>query len=379
MKILYTHRTSARDGSAVHIRSLQDAFRRRGHDVSELGPPASPAGAAGSWRAGPARRALREAAVYAYNPVGWIRVRRAIRRFRPDLLYERHALANASGVLAAARAGIPCVLEWNAPESVELAEEGALLFPRLAARAEAAVLRRASLVAVVSGPLARMAWDRGVRRERTVVTPNGVELERFRPGIDGGRVRRRWGLEKGIVAGFVGYVRDWHRLDLVLEVLAARQLAARGMRLLVVGNGPAREGLETRARALGLEAFVRFAGEVPHEDVPAHVAAFDLALLPAIRPYASPLKLAEYLAAGKAVVAVRQENIEEVVRDGEEALLFPPGDGPALGTALEALVDRPDRRAALGAAGRERVVAANLTWEGNVSRIEEALEARGAP
>jgi glycosyltransferase involved in cell wall biosynthesis len=379
VRIVYAHRTSARDGSAVHIRALQAAFRRRGHVVEEVGPPRTSFGFAGSWRAGPLRRRLREAAAYAYTPLAYRRVRRTLRRFRADLLYERHALANASGVLAAARAGIPSLLEWNAPESVELAEEGALLFPRIAARAEAAVLRRATLVAVVSGPLEREAWARGVRRDRTILTPNGVDLERYRPEAKGEEVRRRWGLEGTFVAGFVGYVREWHRLDRVLEAIARGKLADRGLRLLVVGDGPARADLEARSRTLGLDGAVRFVGEVPHEAVPDHLAAFDVALLPAIRPYASPLKLVEYLAAGRAVVAVKQENVEEIARDGREALLVPAGDADALAAALDDLVTRPERRAALGAAGRARVVEGDFTWDGNVSRIERALAALRRP
>ncbi|HET6203785.1 MAG TPA: glycosyltransferase family 4 protein [Planctomycetota bacterium] len=371
MRILYAHRTRARDGSAVHIRSLVEAFRARGHEVLEVSPPIRGGGGTVLERPGGLRRAAREAAEYAYIPYGAWRLLRAARAFRPDFLYQRYAFADASGILAAGVTSRPLVLEVNSPLARELHRTRGLLLPGLGARVERTILRRASRLAVVSGVLRDEVEGWGVERSRILLTPNGVDLARFRPDLDGAGIRKRLGLPAEGVLGFVGYLRPWHRLDLVLEAMATPGL--RGARLLVVGEGPARGALEERARAAGLAERVLFTGEVAHAEVPLHVAAFDVALLPAINPYASPLKIFEYLACAKAVVAPRQRNVEEIVRDEREALLFPPEDPLALARAIARLLDDPGARAALGRAGRERLLAGRFTWEGNVERVERSL------
>ncbi|MGH7150444.1 MAG: glycosyltransferase family 4 protein [Planctomycetota bacterium] len=371
MRILYAHRTRARDGSAVHIRGLVEALRERGHEVLELGPPLRAGGGGSRERPGWLRRAAREMAEYAYTPFGAWRLAREARRFCPDVLYQRYAFADASGVLVAGRRSVPILLEVNAPLAREIHRTRGLLFPALARRLERSILRRASRIAAVSAVLRDELAGEGIDPSRILVTPNGADLTRFRPDLDGGEVRRRLRLQPGRVLGFVGYLREWHRLDLVLEAMASPRLEK--ARLLVVGDGPARGQLEDRARAVGLSDRVQFTGEVEHAQVPLHVAAFDVALLPAINAYASPLKLFEYLACGKAVVAPKQPNLEEVVRDGEEALLFPPGDARGLAEASASLLERPEKRDALGRAGRERLLSGKFTWQGNVQRLEDAL------
>ena len=106
-------------------------------------------------------------------------------------------------------------------------------------------------------------------------------------------------------------MRDWNGLEPVIDQLARTD----GQRwfLLVVGDGPARAALEERARDLGVATRVRFTGVVRREEIPALVSAFDIALQPAANPYASPLKLFEYLALGRAIVAPDQPNIREVL------------------------------------------------------------------
>jgi glycosyltransferase involved in cell wall biosynthesis len=93
-------------------------------------------------------------------------------------------------------------------------------------------------------------------------------------------------------------------------------------------------------------------------------------------PYASPLKVFEYMAAGRAIVAPDQPNIREVLRDGETALLFDPGKPGALWEAIGRLAGDPALRARLGAAARAEVLSRDLTWAGNARRVVALL--RGA-
>jgi len=120
---------------------------------------------------------------------------------------------------------------------------------------------------------------------------------------------------------------------------------------------------------------VHFLGPRPHGEVPELLAAFDVALVPAINPYASPLKLHEYMAAGLATVAPDQPNLREVLTSGENALLVPPDDGPALAAAIERLAADAELRERLGRAARRTVEERDLTWRGNARRVVAAVEA----
>ena len=255
LRILYHHRIRGIDGQAVHVRALVQALVAEGHEVREIalepivGPRLRAKGRGASPPAGMERRVrpwrgidrlprpLLELAEDAYSLAAWRMVAREVARFEPDFIYERHAFGNAGGVWAANRLGVPVVLEVNSPLVEELAGTRGVTFPALARRLETFVLGRADLVVVVSEELRRFALSRGGRDGRVVAIPNAVDVESFRPA-DGERradARRRLGLSSngdgpGLVLGFCGFVREWHRLDLVLSCLGRPELAARPAR-----------------------------------------------------------------------------------------------------------------------------------------------------
>ncbi|MEW6072328.1 MAG: glycosyltransferase [Planctomycetota bacterium] len=384
MRILYHHRTQAEDGQAVHVRALLRAFAALGHEVLEVGlvrhGSAAPAARGTSWRlVARLPRFLRELAEYGYNGIGRRRVVGAAARFDPAFLYERYAFGNVSGVLAARRLGRPLMLEVNSPLALELSRTRGLSFPGVAQRVERFVWQGADRVCAVSGVLRDLLVAEGVEPGRVAVIRNGVDLERYaypdRPAARAA-ARAELGLapagEGELVVGFVGYYRPWHRLDLAIAALAAPELA--GVRLVLVGEGPAREELAAAAAARGLGPRVTFAGARPHARIPALLPAFDVALLPAINAYASPLKLQEYMAAGLPAIAPDQPNLREIVRPGENGILVPPGDGDALAAAILALAGDAGRRVRLGAAARRTIEEEGCTWLGNARRVVEIME-----
>jgi len=386
VKILYHHRTQAEDGQAVHIRSLIAAFRQEGHEVreqslvsraeeeGERAPGSSSAGRSSRWSwIGRVPRCARELAEYGYTWPARRALLRAAAAFEPDFLYERYAFGNAAGVGAAERLGLPIVLEVNSPMVLELAQTRGLAWPRLARRVERRIFRRATLVCVVTEVLGEMLAEMGVDRERLLVTPNGVHPEQY-ADPDPAAARSELGLpaEVGPILGFVGYYRDWHRLDAVVLALASSELEE--AHLVLIGEGPAEEGLRRAAREAGVEARVHFTGSWPHARIPSLLPAFDVALVPAINPYASPLKLHEYMAAGLATVAPDQPNLREVLEHGQNALLVPPGDPAALCAAITSLVGDPGLRTTLGEAAARTIVERDLTWRGNARAVLARVE-----
>jgi glycosyltransferase involved in cell wall biosynthesis len=116
---------------------------------------------------------------------------------------------------------------------------------------------------------------------------------------------------------------------------------------------------------------VRFTGFVPREQVPSFVAAFDVALQPAVVPYASPLKLFEYLALGKAVIAPKCPNIEEVLTHDLNALLFDESLQGAFESSLQRLCTDTELRLRLGHAAGESISRLGLTWNRNAERVTD--------
>ncbi len=408
MRILYHHRTQAEDGQAVHIRALQAAFLELGHQVEEvslvrrgalkpqLAGAAANSGAAqaGSDAQAPAARSggssrwsaltrlprpVRELAEYAYSAQARRSIARAALRSEAEVIYERYAFGNFGGLLAARDLGVPLVLEVNSPMVDELLATRGLCWPGLARKAERRILAGADLVCPVTAVLGEMLVELGAARERLLVLPNGVDLRAYAaPGDARARAQAEQLLalpsaRAGVLrAGFVGYFRPWHRLELAVEALARPALAH--VELVIVGEGPARAAIEAAARAAGVLQRVRFTGPLPHARVPSCLPAFDLALVPAINPYASPLKLHEYMAAGLAVIAPDQPNLREVLVEGETALLFEAGSAEGLARAFERLASDAGLRARIGASARQAVVDLELTWQGNARRVVEAVQ-----
>jgi glycosyltransferase involved in cell wall biosynthesis len=172
-------------------------------------------------------------------------------------------------------------------------------------------------------------------------------------------------------------VRDWHGLDKALHGIAAWR-GDRLLSLVVVGDGPARPGLEKLAAELGIADRVRFTGLAARDAVPALVAGFDIALQPAAVPYASPLKVFEYMAAARAIVAPDQPNLREVLQDGETALLFDPAQPGGFWAAVSRLAQDATLRQRLGEAARAQILSRDLTWAGNARRVVAIAEAERA-
>jgi glycosyltransferase involved in cell wall biosynthesis len=368
MRILYSHRIQSRDGQSVHVEELIGALRQLGHEVLVVGPgfydKADFGGESGlvSMIRSRLPRAVGELAELAYNLPAYWRLRMACRRFQPDLIYERYNLYHLAGTLLARGTGVALFLEVNAPLADERSQHGGLGLPRMAHRLERFVWRSADRVLAVTGVLKDMIAANGVPKARIEVVPNGIEPTRFAnlPEPERG--------DDTVVLGFVGFVRDWHGLDAVISAMAA-DTSGPLIRLEVVGDGPALASLQQQAAALGIADRVHFTGLVGHEAIPEMVARFDIALQPRVVAYASPLKLFEYMAAGKAIVAPDQANIREVLSDGETALLFDPAETGAMWRAISRLAADATLRGTLGSGARAEIGRRDYTWRGNAERI----------
>jgi glycosyltransferase involved in cell wall biosynthesis len=399
VKVLYHHRTRAGDAQGIHIAEMARAFRARGHEVVEVALVAAGSEARADAQGGDgrglaavasalARRLplpLREAMELAYNALAYRRIGRAIRRERPDFVYERYAANTFAGLAAARRHGVPLVLEVNAPLALEKAAAGELCFARLARAVERRLCAGADVTIAVTAALARILEWGGVPAGKAVVMPNGVRREfgAGRPEAEVAALRARWGVRPGaVVVGFVGWFRPWHGLERLLAAAASPAWRAAGIHLVLAGDGPARPAVEEAARVLA--GSVTLCGPVARGEIETALAAFDIAIQPAVTPYACPMKILEYMAAGRAIVAPGAANVRELLAHGETAWLCSEGAQPTVrelaGGVLRLAGDARLRRR-LGEAAREQILARGLLWEENARRVEElvaALPGQGA-
>ncbi len=299
----------------------------------------------------------------------------------PLWIWHHHEPFHDSGFVAKRRFGCPVVVFVDAPTVWESSQWGVKRpgWGRLLERyGEAAQLRDADLVACVTEEVADEVIRLGAPPDRVIVTPTAVALDRFHEGVSGAKVRARHGLDGRTVIGWVGTFHKFHGLDLLIEAYAPLERERTDISLVLVGDGQDRPRIEELVVSLGLQHVV-FTGAVPQDEVPSHLAAMDVATV--VDPgtgsfHYSPLKLKEYLACGRAVVAPASGQVSRYVEDGTHALLVPAGDAQALTRALRRLVDDPQLRASLGTSGNA-LVRETGTWMHQLRAVEDALARRG--
>ncbi|MFQ5570223.1 MAG: glycosyltransferase family 4 protein [Rhodothermales bacterium] len=299
-----------------------------------------------------------------------------------DLVYERYALWSYAGMAHARKHRIPGVLEVNAPLIDEQARHRRLVDRESAEWVASRVFSTASVLLAVSREVAAYVATYPDTRGRIHVVPNGVNPERFRPGV----VPTAPAPPGTFTVGFVGSLKPWHGLAHLAEAFTVLHRYAPATRLLIVGDGPERDRLEAALSQHGVADAALFTGAVLPEKVPGLIASMDVAVAPYPKQapcYFSPLKIFEYMASEVPVIASRVGQISEVIEDRVSGLLCPPGDEGALVTALIKLWREPALRARLAEAARARIVR-DHTWEATARRVlhlagfEPAAQPRGA-
>ena len=279
-----------------------------------------------------------------------------IRRVRPDVVHTHTAKAGAVGRAAAVLAGPrrPVVVHTFHGHVLRgyFGRVGTLVF-----RAIETILARATdrLIAVSPEVRDELVALRVAPERKFSVVRLGIELEpRVAFDGDAAEVRRRHGIgQDTFVVGWFGRMTAVKRTDDLLTTLAGLRVRGVEALLLLVGDGDDRERLEQRAHDLGLAKSCLFLGY--QEDVAQWYAVCDAVVLTSVSE-GTPVTIIEALAAGRPVVATKVGGVPDVVDEGETGFLVRPGDTHALAERLEILARDPERRAAMGETGRERVL-----------------------
>lgn len=275
--------------------------------------------------------------VARFGGIGPVNAQRAWRRLggHVDLVYERSAPLQSLGQQFHRR-GVPWVLETNSLQFLEAkSDRSSLSLPGLARYQETRAYQACDVLVCVTDVLKDMiVREAHVPHEKIIVIPNGVDVARFDPAQH--RQRER---SDELVVGFVGLLYPWQGIDHLIRALAGLPADVH-IRAVVVGDGPLRRDWEELARSSGVADRIQFTGRADWNDVPAHIASFDITFsghqpgLSDARVYFSPLKLYEYMAMAKPVIASGTEDATRLLSADDIGYLYPVGDVDGLRAAL---------------------------------------------
>ena len=379
MKILYSaidQTVPGTKGGSTHVIAVAEGLAARGHEVTALVTPGAD---------GLPQSAVRWVAMPPPLGLPQLRLLRAARiaalarGIRPDAIIERYHNFGGEAIRLARPLGAVGVLEVNAPVidhpgSAKAIVDRALLVQPMRRWRE----HLCDSADVIVTPNAAVL-PRSVPPARVRVLEWGADTDRFRPDASGQAPYVR--LDVRTLAVFAGAFRSWHGAIHLVE--AIKLLRARGRKdvgAVLIGDGP--ELARVRHAAERVDTIL-CTGALPHERMPAALAAADVGVAPfdvaahaplALGFYWSPLKMFEYMASGLPVVAPAVDRIPTLVGNGQEGILYAAADrghAEALADALLQLTDVPLRKR-LGAAARERAVR-DYSWAAHCRALEDAI------
>ena len=424
MNILFHHRTRGKGAEGVHIRGVVKGLRQLGHRVAILSLPgaepeaeAQPSTDIASQTATSESQAnanvsahaakssssqenaesksgspslasrLTEATKYVpefvfelieilFNLVSLLRIRKAVKTHATTMIYERYSLFLFSTVWWAKRHNIPVVLEIN--DSCLVHRVRPLFFKGIARKFERWIFQNATGLVFISTQFKQTSERAYGTIAPCVVSPNGADLDAFQPNPSRRQaLRKELKIDDKLVLGYVGAFVHWHGIDWFVEDIASKLADYPNVVLLLVGDGVCFEPIKQAVKQNNIQHQVLLPGRVPHELIADYIDAMDYGILPDSNDYGSPMKLFEFMAMGKGMVAPDFSPVAEVVKDGKTSWLFPANDrAQCINTTLE-LTRRPDELKTVGEQAR-RYIEAERQWRHNAEQLMSLVEDKHA-
>jgi glycosyltransferase involved in cell wall biosynthesis len=360
MRILYLAQNipvPGTHGGSTHVTEVVRALRQLGHDVLLVARRGSSGEGVVPIGLGSPGGVLRHAIPYLL----FRKTLAHARAFHPDAIYERYSNFGL-GILLGRALKVPVV-------SMILDD-----------KASGITLTGADCLITTAPELVPAR-----HRDRVVEVSWGANTELFHPGVDGAATRAEHGLaDDDFVVGYTGAFYKWHGLHHVVQAasLLAEEPDAAKLRYLLVGGGDRLPHIERLvAKSPVAERFV-MVGRVPYADVPRHVAACDACVAPYSpadhgqfkeRFFFDPLKVFEYMAAGRPTITLDAENMRRLFEDGRHALLVEPGSPQAIADAILRLLREPALRERLSSEGRA-IVGERFSWLAHGRQLTEIFE-----
>lgn len=288
-----------------------------------------------------------------------------------DLLWQRYELFTTAYSDFANTSNIPNVLFFDAPLIIERQQFGHLWLKRLAIKVLRYNVKKADLIVAISQPVAEYIREYvGIQNLPIHIMPNGFPAHIL--NVDSDEVdkikKRYFGDFNGVVIGFVGSIKPWHKVEYLIQVAFQLSQERDDFRVLIVGDGAELFKQKNLVHQLELDKYVKFTGSIPFEKIGNYLHVLDIGVMPDSNLYGSPMKIPEYMACKVAVVAPNLPPIVELCQHEETALLFSKDDIDEFYNAVRKLLDDTDLRCRLRNNAYELAMI-EYSWESRIKQL----------
>jgi glycosyltransferase involved in cell wall biosynthesis len=307
---------------------------------------------------------------------------RALVRFNPSIVVAAHAspIVGIVSFLSAKFTTKPLLIgcpDWMSAYVAGLTNSAMnSLSPVIIQLVEFSLYRWADRVFAATDFLKKLLVSYGLDSRKIIVIPNGADIAFFNPNVDVSEIREKYRLENRFVILFTGHLEDWAGVNLIYDLAKCLNLAVPNSTILLVGAGTSTSKLFERLVRSNLGHMVIHAGLHSYEEMPFFTAASDIALClfpdTPVAHAASPLKLFEYLASGRAVVATRVAGTNEVL-NSSCGVLVAPENTKEICDAVIRLCNNHELRNALGIRGR-KLVEEKYSWSNLAQRFLDVCD-----
>lgn len=293
------------------------------------------------------------------------------------LIHERYNGMSMGGAFACRRQNIPYILEINA----DMLEQSEYLGNKIKGFSQVVAVEKTRfcfntahrIISVSSELKDHLIQKWNVAASKIIVLPCAADVDVFRDKFDTKSIKQQIGLKNEQVIIWVGGFYPWHNLDLLINSFQNVIKIIPDTRLVLIGDGKTRESIEQMIKDKNLDETVIFTGKVQHEKIPALLSIADIAVSPFDSYFpghgGTPMKLFEYMAAGKPIVATNVSQVNAVIKNGYNGLLIEPGDELSFTDAIIHLAENPNERKRLGENAKREAIRYH-SWGHYAERLE---------
>jgi len=314
-----------------------------------------------------------------------VSILRVIMVSNPDIIYTRNVSFALLGLLIKRIKNAKLVLELNGLYSIhrkfEIRMFGMGIFKRIRMAImdylEIFTAKKSDAVIAVTQRIKEILIKRGIDESKVTVIPNGANVNLFRPINDViaiNKLRNKYGINKNTrVVMFVGHLTYWQGVEYLIQIAPLVLKAVPDTMFFIVGEGELKKDFITLAKKVGVLDKCIFTGKVPYEEVPLYINMADVCVVPkrVLGFGYSPLKLYEYMACGKPVVATETAGFE-IVRQYNTGILVNPENPEEFSNAIVKLLLNEKLREQMGARGRKLIVS-EYSWESAAKKTIEVF------
>jgi len=315
-----------------------------------------------------------EVLTFPYNKTSLKKILKIVETNQPHFFYLHHHDFHYGGAKLKERTGLPFILHFDSIEYWVKKNWGKLYFGNLLKWCEQIEVAQADAIITISEVLKKQACEfYNIPPHKVHSVPNGVDINRFNPDIDGNEIRQKYGLENKFVVGYSGTFNQYHGVDLIAKASKYIVNEIPNSVVFFIGDGALREKVEEILKADGIRNKVVITGLVPYSDIPKYLAACDVMVSPITHKhndefFGTPIKHYEYKAMGKPIIASNIGTLKDIFVHQVNSFVIPPDSVEAIIEAVKHIYNNPELSRMIAQNARQDAIQKH-SWEVNARKI----------